>query len=603
MSLQSLLAQGEPLLLDGAMGTYLAQQGWRGGPCEWATLRQPELVHRAHRAYAQAGARVLRTNSFAANARALGGTRQDALAVTLRALDIARRAAGDQAVAALSLGPMPGYDDPAEALDERLWLLERCLAEGADAFWFETFAQLEPLLPCAAFLRRSSPRAFIAATFACSADGYTRAGLSVARALNQLGKEKAVDICGLNCGLGPTHLVSLLRALPAAAREGLPLAALPNAGYPRGEGDRASFSAAPGYFADTLVRALPLGARLLGGCCGTTPDHIRALGQAMAATGADCAEHSGTAHAPAPSPARAAPAQSPRSRLSDGMAQGRFVTLAELEPPRHGDLSGFLQAAYRLQVAGVDALTVPDSPLARARMSSVLCGAQVMHSLGMETVPHLCCRDRNINALHGDLLGAHASGLRAVLAVTGDPIPESDRGHVHGVFNLTSAQLAGHISRMNRDLFADDPLTVGVAFHPGAAQPQVELKRLVQKQAQGARFVMTQPLFDPAALSALDAARAMGLFVLAGIMPLVSLRNAQYMHNEVPGIRIPDAYLAHFEAGQSRDEAAAAGVAIAAEIAAWVRPHADGFYIMTPFQRADVVCALLERLREDGTLA
>ncbi len=584
-------------MLDGAMGTYYAQKTGDTGACELANISAPDVVRALHLEYLSAGSRLLRANTFAADTRSLGLPREQVRELILRAVDIAREAAQDAAVTALSLGPMSGFaDEEADAaLDERLWMLEQCIAAGIDAYWFETYADAEPLMACARFLRQRMPLAGIGATFSCSADGYTRAGQPIAGVLDTLSRSGLADVVGFNCGLGPAHAVALLRAMPIASLA-VPLAVLPNAGYPTEVEGRMRFSTAPNYFADTLARAATLGAKLLGGCCGTTPQHIRALSGALEKPLPDAPAE--PIIRPRKNPVKAAQ----RDTLADKLAAGRFVTLAELDPPKHADLSNFLDAAYRLQVGGIDALTIPDAPLAQARMSSGLCAAQVHQRLGMDVIPHLCCRDRNINALHGDLLGMHAAGLRAVLAVTGDAIPESDHGFARPVFNLHGTSLAGHIARMNGDLFSADPLCIGVAFNPTAANPEAELKRLAQKKAQGAAFCMTQPIFDMAALPVLDAARALGIKVLAGILPLVSYRNVQFMHNEVPGIRIPEAVLARFSPAQDRAQGEATGIAIAAEAAALTRAHADGFYLMVPFSRAEMICTLLTRLRAQGVL-
>ncbi len=594
MTLRERLALGRPVLLDGALGTYYAQKTGDISACE---LAAPEQLYALHSEYVAAGAQVLRTNTFAADTRALGLPRDQVRALILRAVDVARDAAKDAAAVALSLGPMSSFadEDAAKALDERLWMLAQCVSAGVDTYWFETYADADALTVCAQYLRQCAPHASIAATFSCSADGYTRAGQPIARVLDALSHSGLADVVGVNCGLGPAHTVGLLRAMPISAL-GAPLAVLPNAGYPTEVEGCMRFATAPTYFADTLARAVPLGARLLGGCCGTTPLHIRALAEALAAPPSDAPI------APVFRPRKSTAKPAPRDALAEKLAAGRFVTLAELDPPKHADLSKFLDAAYRLQVGGVDALTIPDAPLAQARMSSGLCAAQVRQRLGIDVIPHLCCRDRNSNALHGDLLGMHAAGLRAVLAVTGDAIPESDHGFARPVFNLHGTSLAAHIARMNDDLFSGDPLCVGVAFNPGAANPDAELKRLAQKRAQGATFCMTQPVFDASALPVLDAARALGIRVLVGILPLVSYRNVQFMHNEVPGISIPEAISARFSPAQDRAEGEATGIAVAAEVARLTRDHADGFYLMVPFSRAEMICALLMRLRGDGIL-
>ena len=259
-------------------------------------------------------------------------------------------------------------------------------------------------------------------------------------------------------------------------------------------------------------------------------------------------------------------------------------------------MTKLLSAAEILKESGVSVVTVSDSPLGHARMDSVICSAKIQREVGIEALPHICCRDKNLNALRALLLGAHCEGIRAVLAVTGDTIAETDRGLVKPVFNVDSTRLMELITKLNEDIFSEAPITIGGAYDPAPRKQIYSLDRLMKKQRNGARFVLTQPVFSADCLPSIDAARAKGMKVLVGLMPLVSYRNASFMKNEVPGINIPDSLVSRFDPSMTREEATAVGVDITIELARQFRSHADGFYFMTPFNRAEVIRQILAGL-------
>jgi methionine synthase / methylenetetrahydrofolate reductase(NADPH) len=288
--------------------------------------------------------------------------------------------------------------------------------------------------------------------------------------------------------------------------------------------------------------------------------------------------------------------------LSDQIARGEFVVAVELDPPRDSQLNPMIQAARQLQLSGADLLTLADSPLARVKMDPVACAARLHRETGMPVMPHLCCRDRNANALQSILLAAHSEGIRQVLAVTGDAIPESERGFVKPVFNMNSIGLLQLIRQMNKDLFPDDPVLAAAALDPCVVNPDIELARVLRKKEQGASLLLTQPVFDTSGLGLVRKARAAGMKVLIGLMPLLNDRNARYMSQEVPGIRIPAEIVAQFTPGEPKESAIETGLRLACEIAASVRAEADGFYLIAPFNRADLIVRLIDRLRLDRLL-
>ena len=600
MLLKDLIKQPGPFVADGAMGTYYSQlTGMPASRCEAANIEHPECIAGIHRSYLDAGACLIRTNTFSANTLALGLPLPEVLEIVRSGYQIAQKEAGEQAVVAADLGMIyPEGDEQADPLPEYFALADAFLACGARTFLFETLAEIKPLLPVFSYLREKCPDVEIMVSFSITPDGRTRAGIPLSQLLVELENlESPVSAVGLNCGCGPMHLfshgVSLLRW--SRSHGNLPVFILPNAGYPSVEQQRTVFNTSPEYFAVKTAEIAAAGAFLVGGCCGTTPDHIRRLAQMLG-------EQRSPALVSAPSGRSPSPVPPPRQdAFSRKLQKGEFLLASELDPPYGTDLSKLLSAAQRLKDAQVDAITISDSPLARVKLDSVVCAAKIRREVGISTLPHLCCRDKNANALRASLLGAHCEGIRAVLAVTGDHVPECDRGYVKPVFNVTSIKLMENIQQMNSDVFADSPFSIGGALNPLIPRVESELKRVKRKMDAGASFFLTQPVFCDS-FDLIDGARAMGAKVLVGIMPLVSFRNAWYMSNEVPGIHIPESYLSRFSPDMGREEAAQVGVEIAVEIARMARSHADGFYFMTPFNRAEIICDILTQLRQESFL-
>ena len=584
----------DPVIADGAMGTYFsAVTGEPASGCELACRTMPEVVRNIHREYLAAGAKFIRSNTFAANTAALGLPLGDVRDICRAGYRLARECAKEaEAVAAADIGPIHGEDE-AETRREYQAVIDVFLEEGAEIFCLETFAEYGPAAYCAAYIKKKLPEALVIASFSFAADGMTRRGLSLEGIYKACCGDDNIDCFGLNCGVGPSPMLELAKRLVPFAK---PVAAMPNAGYPFTENDRMVFAAPPEYFAEVASRFSELSVSILGGCCGTTPAHIRRLSQMKGKARGNLP----SVKAPEKASRRKAAGQG--NRFLRKLSEGKFVVVAELSPPQNSDLTKTMENARLLGGAGVDAITISDSPLARVRLDSVTCAAKIMRETGVDVLPHLCCRDRNINALRAGLLAAHAEGIRAVLGVSGDAIPEGDRGYIKPVFNVNSVGLISIVSQMNDDVFSCDPVTCGCAFNQTVRNVEVELTRLRKKKESGAAFALTQPVFRREDADILRRAQETGVKVLCGIMPLVSRRNALFLHNEMPGFSIPEEYRSRFSDDMSREEAAETGLLIAEELAQALRQSCDGFYFVTPFSRAELICELLRRLREDGCL-
>ncbi len=590
MKLRELLQQHQTVTADGAMGTYFSQlTGQSAEGCEKANLTAPDVIRRIHREYRQAGAVLLRTNTFSANTYSLNVSREELKEILTRGYEIARECARGQAVVCADVSAIYDNELTAEEISEEYrFIADTFIACGAKTFLFETLSEIEPVLPAMKYILSVMPDAEIVASFTVLPDGCTRSGVSVHALLESIVQyQNLLTVVGFNCGCGASQLLPYAVPFFSYIQKNTDLYTmlLPNSGYPSIEDRRTVFHSSPLYFAEQTARFLPYGISVLGGCCGTVPESISLLNGMISGN---------TAAAVKKIPDF--PKKTGQAAFASCLTEDRFIIAAELDPPNHADLSKILSAARTLKEAGVNVITVSDSPLGHAKMDSVVCSARIMREVGIEVLPHLCCRDKNINALRSLLLGAHSEGIRAVLAVTGDHIAETDRGVIKPVFNMDSTRFMELISRMNEDVFADSPIAVGGAYDPAKRKTEYSLKRLDRKLSNGAKFVLTQPVFSEEAIDSLKQARAKGVKVLAGIMPLVSWRNANFMQNEVPGMQIPDELVQRFRSDMSREEAAETGIRAAVEIAEKVRPYADGFYFITPFNRAEIISQIIKRL-------
>ena len=615
---QELLDPDRVVVFDGAMGTMLYSRGIFINQCyDELNLRAPDLVRDVHRAYVKAGAEVLETNSFGANRTKLSqyGLETQVGELNLRAAQIAREAAGDGVWVAGAVGPLglriepygPTSRDEARAhFSEQM----RALREGgADLFLLETFGDLDEIEQALLAARDVDPSIPVIAQMTIGNDCHTPYGASaadVARTLDGWG----ADVIGLNCSVGPQIILDAIeRMTPVTRRK---LSAQPNAGMPRDVGGRTMYMASPEYMASYARHLIQAGARIIGGCCGTTPEHIRAVaqgirsllprhGRSSLSTGATRARKApppvGATDIPAPGGVEPVPFAE-RSRWSQRIAAGEFVTSVEIVPPRGVDASKMLSGVRALKVAGVDAVNVPDGPRAQSRMGALLTSVLIEQQIGIESVTHYCCRDRNLLGMLSDLLGASAIGLRNMLLITGDPPKMGPYPDATAVFDIDAIGLTNLVSRLNRGL---DPggnaigsptrFSIGVGVNPGAIDPEHEIRRFEWKVEAGAEWAITQPVFDVEQLERfLDRIAHVRIPIIAGIWPLVSARNAEFLANEVPGVVVPQAIIDRMRQSNavSKDRAMQEGIAIAREMLARVRASVQGVQVSAPFGKVEL---------------
>ena len=608
-SLVDRLADGRVHVLDGAMGTMLYAGGVFVHVCyDELNLTQPDLVREIHAAYAQAGADILETNTFGANPVKLSSYGLEAETETLNAAAarLARGVAGAHLTVVGAIGPLgiriepfgPTAREEAEAFFGRQ--VEGLLAGDVDGFVLETFSDLDELHAALRAVRARSTLPVIA-QMTVTESGTTAYGTDVetiARHLTEFG----ADVVGLNCAVGPAGMLDAIERMAAVTDR--PLSAQPNAGVPRDVGDRKIYLASPEYMARYARRLIEGGARFIGGCCGTTPDHIAKLRDQVATLQPrQVPRVIARAEVTAPAGVAATPLAE-RSSWGAGLAAERFLTTVELLPPRGWRSDTLLDAARRVQAAGVGTVNLLDTPRAQSRMGVIPSALLIEREVGLETVTHYTCRDRNMLGMMSDILGAAALGLRNLLLVTGDAPDLGPYPDTTAVFDIDSIGLTNLVYRLNHGL---DPggnpigeptrFVVGVGVNHSAIDLEREVRRFYWKVDAGAEFAVTQPVFDPAPLAVfLEQIREFRIPVLAAVWPLLSLRNAEFLANEVPGVSVPPTVIERMRRAQSRGEAAATaeGVLIAREVLAAVRPLVQGIQVATPQGRVDAALAVLE---------
>lgn len=607
-----LLDPEQVIVFDGAMGTMLYAKGVFINQCyDELVLRSPDLVREVHEAYVRAGAEVLETNTFGANRAKLTQYGLDAQVATInrRAAEIARAAAGDDRLVAGAVGPLGLRLEPygpTSREDAHAMFVEQmtALAEGgADCFILETFADLEELEQAVRAARAVDSDMPVIAQATVGTELRTAYGASpedIARVLDKWG----VDIIGLNCSVGPQTILEAIERMAAVTSR--KLSAQPNAGMPRDVGGRTMYMASPEYMATYARHLVQAGAKAIGGCCGTTPEHIKAMVEGVRPLAPRTRVVIGETRAQQESAAASSRPVVPlaqRSRLGSKLASGQFVTSVEIVPPRGVDTAKLEQDAAALAKAGVDAINVPDGPRAQSRMGAIATSL-IIERHGIEAVTHYACRDRNLLGMLSDLLGASALGLRNLLLVTGDPPKMGPYPDATAVFDIDAIGLTNLVSQLNRGM---DPgknpigeptrFVVGVGVNPVAIDAAHELKRFHWKVEAGAEYAITQPVFDPVQLEGfLDSITDIRVPIIAGIWPLVSARNAEFLANEVPGVSVPPEILDRMRraSDKSKEHAVAEGIAIAREMLERVRGSVQGVQVSAPFGKWEYATAVLE---------
>jgi len=583
------------LICDGAFGTYYAQKYDTKELPELANKWHPERVKEIHGEYLLAGANIIRTNTYACNSVTLRQDMEQVKGILKQGYVLAKEAmdefAGEKQeksiFVAADIGPIPceHISEKENIQNEYVEICKTFLGLGAELFLFETFADLEDILPAISLI---GEKAFVIVQFSMNQFGYSNAGLSARKLMEEAEKCKHIDAMGFNCGVGPGHMQKMLRGLVLSGEKFL--TALPNAGYPQNLSNRMIFSNTNiNYFADKISDIANDGADIVGGCCGTTPEYIRRIRSTV-----DCTQKERTVLSRVNNPQSVVGEnQAFFAKKAQGGSDKKLIAV-ELAPPLGCDDEKLMEAAHMLKVSGVDVLTFPDSPSGRTRADSILMAKKVAAETGICVMPHLCCRDKNAIAMRSQLLGAHINGIHNYLVITGDPIPTMVRASVKSVFNFDSVGLMQMIADMNEAQFAEIPACYGGAINQGRRNLDVEIGRVKKKMAAGASFFLTQPVSSREGVERIRRVKEeTGARILCGIMPFVSLKNALFMKNEMTGIDVTDEVLSRYCEDMTREEGEQAGIALAKEVIAWTEDFVDGYYFSFPFNRVYLLKEIL----------
>lgn len=603
------LMKNRPLIFDGAMGTMIYSKGIFINTCyEHLCIINPKLIAGIHQEYANAGADVIETNSFGANRTKLQahGLIDQLEEINRASVRLARQAAGEDVLVAGSVGPIlkagqvfieNKTDELAEIYREQMAVLAD---EGIDFFMLETFSHIQEAQLAAAVAKTFGLPVFVSMTVGVG--GETQKGRKIEQLIQTLENDCNVDGIGVNCGVGPAAAFSNAeRALSLATK---PFTVMANAGVPQEVDGRLIYMSTPEYFTEYSKNMIQIGVRGVGGCCGTTPEHIAMMAKNVKSMTGVKKHVAITSHVQETAPEVDVVSIAEKCAFGAKLARGEKVTSVEITPPRSIDLEPMLAKCRVCKDAGIDAINIPDGPRASARISPMVAALAVEREVGIETVLHYCCRDRNLIGMQSDLLGGYAGGLRNYLIITGDPPKLGDYPDSTPVFDVDAVGLTQVVTNLNHGVdVGGNPINpptgilIGIGANPCAVDPEHELKHYFNKLDAGAEYAITQPIFDPEALLRfLDAAEKHNrtIPVVAGVWPLVSFRNAEFLNTEVPGVEVPTSILERMGKAKTKEDGRKVGIEIAREICETIADRVAGYQVSAPFGIVDLALQVLE---------
>lgn len=585
------------IITDGAMGTYYDLVSGRCDMAEEANITEPQVIKAIHKKYIEAGARLIRTNTFAVNSHIIESS-NEVEELIHAAFTIAKDAvlecrnegilgSDEKVYIAADLGPLTEAENAenTDVIREYKKLVDIFLKENPEVFVFETLSECSFLGEITDYIAGKTD-AYILAQFCFDRTGYTKSGLSLNSILKETGRLKHLDAYGLNCGMASTHMYHFLKDVSFAPDKSV--SALPNSSYPDVVRGKVIYSKQSTYFVDMMDKIDELGIRILGGCCGTTPAHIKNLSDRLKGKPLSQKREENI-------DAQGEDKKETSNYITDCLKTGKKVIMVELDPPFDGDCKKVIEGAAYLKGKGTDIVTLSDSPLARARMDAALLATLVSARTGMRVMPHIACRDRNKIALRGLVMGMHASGIRNLLIVTGDPA-QANTG-VKSVYEFNSIKLMEFVDNINTEMFANDRMHFGGALNYHGVNVDAIASRMKKKLEAGAEYFLTQPVYAQSDIERLkELKEKTGAHIIAGIMPLVSRKNALFIKNEMPGINVPDEIVEKYREDMSRDEYEQTAVEICTEIIEKLGSAADGYYFMTPFNRYPLIQKIIDRI-------
>lgn len=594
--------QHQVILMDGAMGTYYSRLHPETGEAEYANLEHPDWVKEIHKQYLYAGAQIIRTNTFAVNhmlfeKEQIRSALEAGVQCAKEAIEEYRQETAENAMAVIgaSIGPIRYSDEKEqiEVLKEYEMIFQTLYDCGVRIFVLETFDDWKIVKWIADHIKilahKYAKDSFVLAQFSVNRGGFTKAGYSMQRLVTQLEQMESLDAFGFNCGIGAAHMNQLLHKIHFGKE--CVFSALPNAGYDHMLRGKQIYIDHPDYYGSMMRQMLELGVNIAGGCCGTTPEYIKVLAEAIRQDNIPKVKK-------IQSPVQQDLGEGKANDFIEKLNQGQRVYVVEIDSPFNGKADKFLEAGFQLKENQVDLITISDSPMARPRAESFEMGIYLANQTGARVMPHVCCRDRNVIALRSAILGGYINGIRDMLVITGDPVARDDRGTVSGVFDFNSIKLMEYISNMNTEVFSEEPYFFGGALNYAGVNIEAIVGRMKKKMEAGCSYFLAQPVYSDEDIERVrELKRRTGAKIILGLMPLVSYQNALFMKNEMPGISVPDAIVNQYDPDMSREEAEEVAEKVCVEIGKKTMDFADGYYLMTPFNRVTLVNRIIHDLR------
>ncbi|WP_311443741.1 bifunctional homocysteine S-methyltransferase/methylenetetrahydrofolate reductase [Ezakiella coagulans] len=576
-----------PLVFDGAMGTYYPDKSKRVMPeCEMANLFDSEVIYEIHKEYVDAGAMAIKTNTFQANTVSLGTDFSVVKNVIEAGLSLAKRAVKNtETLVFADIGPIPGHDE--NSIDEHKEIIDIFLENGINDFLFETFSEIGTLKELAKYIKAKDENAFIITSFAVGADGLTRTGEVGEDLLSEAAKSADIDAVGFNCVSGPLRLREYIEKINLPEKI---ISIMPNGGYPTVIKNRTYYSANKDYFSNATLQFLEYGVQIIGGCCGTRPEFIREITERISEYRYTKTRPEKKKHARLETPYT-------ENLFRNKLEHGKKPIVVEFDPPKDLNMKRYMENVKALSNSGADGITIADCPVARVRVDASLTAYKIKNEIGIEPIVHMTCRDRNVNASKALLLGLNLENILNIITITGDPVPTAEKDEVKSVFQFNSTKFATLVSDMNEKIFTNK-MNIGGALNLNANKFDLEIKRAQAKEKAGVNVFYTQPVISKTAVENLKIARKeLKSYIMGGVMPIVSYKNALFMNSEASGIRLDDDIIERYK-GLERKEASRLAVEITSDFMRKIEDYVDGYYIITPFSRVEIVGELIQLFKK-----
>lgn len=572
-----------PLVFDGAMGTYYPDKSKRVMPeCEMANLFDSEVIYEIHKEYVDAGAMAIKTNTFQANTVSLGTDFSVVKNVIEAGISLAKKAVEKtETLVFADVGPIPGNDE--KSIDEHKEIIDIFLENGINDFLFETFSEIGTLKELAKYIKTKDEDAFIITSFAVGADGLTRTGEVGEDLLSEAAKSADIDAVGFNCVSGPLRLREYIEKINLPEKI---ISIMPNGGYPTVIKNRTYYSANKDYFSNATLQFLEYGVQIIGGCCGTRPEFIREITERISEYRYTKTRPEKKKHARLETPYT-------ENLFRNKLEHGKKPIVVEFDPPKDLNMKRYMENVKALSNSGADGITIADCPVARVRVDASLTAYKIKNEIGIEPIVHMTCRDRNVNASKALLLGLNLENILNIITITGDPVPTAEKDEVKSVFQFNSTKFAALVSDMNEKVFTNK-MNIGAALNINANKFDLEIKRAQAKEKAGVNVFYTQPAISRTAVENLKIARKeLKSYIMGGVMPIVSYKNALFMNSEASGIRLDDEIIERYK-GLEREAASRLAVEITSDFMRQLADDVDGYYIITPFSRVEIVGELVQ---------